>query len=76
MKPLSDLKIGDSGFVSSIENQDLEQQLFQMGLTPGQMIIVERISPLSDPIAISFAHSLMSIRLCDAKDILINTDDK
>ena len=69
---LSELKIGDKGFVLSIEDETLEQQLFQMGVTPGEMIQVERVSPLSDPIAILVSNSLLSIRLSDARNIIIS----
>ena len=46
-----------------------------MGVTPGKEIEVERISPLLDPIAVVVANLLLSIRLSDAKKIIINFDN-
>ena len=75
MKPLSELKVGEKGFVLSIQDDFLEQQLLEMGVTPGKEIEVERISPLLDPIAVVVANLLLSIRLSDAKKIIINFDN-
>ena len=76
MKKLSELRVGEKGFLSSIEDEFLEQHLLEMGVTPGQVIEVDRISPLSDPIAIVVANLLISIRLSDAKNIIISFDSK
>ena len=72
MKKLSELKVGDKGFVSSIQDEFLEQQFLEMGVTPGQMIEVERISPFSDPIAVVVSNLLLSVRLKDANNIIIS----
>ena len=72
MKKLSELKVGDKGFVSYIKDDILEQQLLEMGVTPGQMIEIERMSPFLDPIAVVVSNLLLSIRLSDAKKIIIN----
>ena len=71
MKKLSDFKVGEKGFVESITDEFLEQQLLEMGVTPGQMIQVERISPFSDPIAVVVSNLLLSIRLSDANNIIV-----
>ena len=72
MKKLSELKVGDKGFVVDIEDEILEQQLLEMGITPGQMIEIERMSPFLDPIAVVVSSLLLSIRLSDARKIIIN----
>ena len=76
MKKLSELRVGDKGFLSSIKDESLEQHLLEMGVTPGQIIEVDRISPLLDPIAIVVSNLLISIRLSDAKNIIISFDSK
>ena len=73
MKKLSELKVGDKGFVLSIQDESLEQQFLEMGVTPGQLIEVERKSPFSDPIAVVVSNLLISIRLSDADNIIIKT---
>lgn len=72
MKRLSELKVGDKGFVVDIKDKILEQQLLEMGITPGQMIEIERASPFLDPIAVAVSSLLLSVRLSDARNIIIN----
>ena len=71
MKKLSELSAGDKAFVESIQDEFLEQQLLEMGVTPGQLIELERKSPFSDPIAIVVSNLLISIRLSDADNIIV-----
>jgi Fe2+ transport system protein FeoA len=76
MKKLSDLNVGEKGLLSSVQDEILEQQLLEMGVTPGQLIEVERKSPFSDPIAIVVSHLLLSIRLSDANNIIISIENE
>ncbi len=76
MVRLSEMSIGQKGFVESVQDEGLQQYLLEMGITPGQMIKVERISPLSDPIAILVSNLLISIRVSDAKKIMIRSNDE
>ena len=71
MKRLSELLVGEKAFVKSIQDEFLEQQLLEMGVTPGQLIEVERKSPFSDPIAVVVSNLLISIRLSDADNIVV-----
>ena len=58
MKRLSELQVGEKGILHEVEDSILEQQLLEMGVTPGQLIEVERKSPFSDPIAIAVSVQL------------------
>ena len=71
MKRLSELQVGEKGFVESIQDEFLEQQLLEMGVTPGQLVELERKSPFSDPIAVVVSNLLISIRLSDAYNIIV-----
>lgn len=73
MRKLSQLSLGERAFVHSIEDEELEQKLFEMGFTPGQMVEIERKSPLSDPIAVLASNLLLSIRLVDANKIIVSS---
>ena len=74
MRKLSELKVGERGFVKQINDENLEQKLFEMGVTPGQLIEVERKAPFSDPIAIVVSNFLLSVRLIDAEQIFISKE--
>ena len=71
MKKLSELQVGEKAFVESIQDEFVEQQLLEMGVTPGQLIELERKSPFSDPISVVVSNLLISIRLSDANNIIV-----
>jgi Fe2+ transport system protein FeoA len=43
----------------------------EMGCIPGELIIVEQIAPLGDPISISVAGYQLSLRINEADSIFI-----
>jgi ferrous iron transport protein A len=71
MKKLSELKIGESGIIHSFENDDIFLKLMEMGCIPGELITVEQIAPLGDPISISVAGYQLSLRMNEADSIFI-----
>ena len=72
MKKLSDLKMGESGVIHSFENDEIFLKLMEMGCIPGELITVEQIAPLGDPISISVAGYQLSLRINEADSIFIN----
>ena len=72
MKKLSDLKIGESGIIHSFENDDIFLKLMEMGCIPGEMVTVEQVAPLGDPISISVAGYQLSLRMNEADTIFIS----
>ena len=42
-----------------------------MGCIPGEVVIVEQIAPLGDPISISVAGYSLSLRLSEAEEIFV-----
>ena len=71
MKKLSELHIGESGTIHSFENDDIFLKLMEMGCIPGEVIIVEQIAPLGDPISITVAGYQLSLRKDEAEGIWI-----
>ncbi|MCE2675245.1 MAG: ferrous iron transport protein A [Sediminibacterium sp.] len=72
MKKLSDLKMGESGVIHSFENDEIFLKLMEMGCIPGELITVEQIAPLGDPISISVAGYQLSLRMNEADSIFVN----
>ena len=72
MKKLSELKMGESGVIHSFENDEIFLKLMEMGCIPGELIRVEQIAPLGDPISISVAGYQLSLRMNEADSIFIN----
>ena len=71
MRKLSELKMGQSGVIHSFENDEIFLKLMEMGCIPGELITVEQIAPLGDPISISVAGYQLSLRMNEADSIFI-----
>ena len=69
---LDQLKENESGIIKHINDENLAIQLLAMGFILGEIIKVERIAPLKDPILITSGTNYISIRKADAKNIDIN----
>lgn len=71
MKRLSELKNGSIAKICSFENNDLFLKLMEMGCVPGELVKVEKIAPLGDPISITVAGYNLSLRLNEAENIFV-----
>jgi ferrous iron transport protein A len=70
-KKLSEMKSGTSATIRSFENDELFIKLMEMGCLPGEKITVEQIAPLKDPISVSVAGYILSLRLEEAENIIV-----
>ena len=69
---LSDLKIGESAYVCSLqENGVLKYHLLDMGLIPGTEVTLQKKAPMGDPVQIQLRGYELTLRLADAKKIEI-----
>ena len=71
MKRLSELKIGQRASILSFEKDEIFIKLMEMGCVPGELVKVEQIAPLGDPISISIAGYSLSLRLNEANSIFV-----
>jgi ferrous iron transport protein A len=71
MKKLSELRVGKTAIIHSFENDDIFIKLMEMGCIPGEKVKVEQVAPLGDPISISVAGYCLSLRLNEARNILV-----
>ncbi len=71
MKRLSELDAGSKARIMSFENNDLFLKLMEMGCVPGELVSIEQIAPLGDPISISVAGYNLSLRLNEAENIFV-----
>lgn len=71
LKPLSSLLKGEKAIISKIKDSALSLKLMEMGCVPGERVRVDAISPFGDPIAIKVSDYTLSLRLSDAKNILV-----
>ena len=68
---LSEIKVGKSVIIKSFEKDDIFLKLMEMGCVPGEVITVEQIAPLGDPISILVAGYHLSLRLNEAENIWV-----
>jgi ferrous iron transport protein A len=71
IKRLSDIEVGSTVVIKSFENNDIFLKLMEMGCVPGELIKVEQIAPLGDPIAITVSGYNLSLRLDEAQNIFV-----
>jgi ferrous iron transport protein A len=71
-KKLSELKSGDSAIIRRFEpDNTLYLKLLEMGCVPGEVISVEHVAPLGDPISIAVAGYSLSLRINEAELIWV-----
>ena len=68
---LSEIKIGKSVVIKSFEKDDIFLKLMEMGCVPGEIIVVEQIAPLGDPISILVSGYHLSLRINEAENIWV-----
>jgi ferrous iron transport protein A len=71
-KRLSEISVGKNAVIHSIDNDEVFLKLMEMGCVPGEIIRIEKIAPLGDPISVSIAGYLLSLRLDEAEKILVD----
>lgn len=72
---LSELKPGQTAIIEDFSDDDLSLRFLEMGCVPGEEILLERIAPLGDPIAIRVSGYSLCLRFSEAERILISTTD-
>ena len=72
MKRLSELRSGSKARIHSFEKNEVFLKLMEMGCVPGEIIKVEKIAPLGDPISIAVAGYHLSLRLDEAENIFVD----
>ncbi|MCI8331578.1 MAG: ferrous iron transport protein A [Clostridiales bacterium] len=69
---LNELKVGQSARICSVGAKGtLRLRLLDMGLIPKTIVTVRRIAPMGDPIEIDLRGYELSLRISDAKNIVV-----
>lgn len=71
VKRLSDIAVGSTVIIRSFENNEIFLKLMEMGCVPGEVIKVDQVAPLGDPIAITVSGYNLSLRLDEAENIFV-----
>ncbi len=73
IKKLSALRLGETGVIESVDQNDLHLKLMEMGCIPGEFIMVNQVAPFGDPITVKVAGYHLSLRLSEADHIWVET---
>ena len=71
LKKLSEIQVGKKVKIDSFITDDIFLKLMEMGCLPGEIISIEKIAPLGDPISIRVTGYILSLRLNEAETILV-----
>ncbi|MBL0145970.1 MAG: FeoA domain-containing protein [Chitinophagaceae bacterium] len=73
-KRLSEIRVGKRVIIKSFENDELFLKLMEMGLVPGEVVLVDHIAPLGDPISIYVSGYCLSLRIDEAEGIIVEDE--
>jgi len=68
---LASLVPGEVAIIESFSDPELSVKLLEMGCTPGEIVELEKIAPLGDPIAVRISGYVLSLRLSEAETVKI-----
>ena len=72
IKPLSDLKPGQSGVISKVGGSGrAHRRILDMGVVSGTRIEMERVAPLGDPIEVKVKGYHLTLRKEEAANIQV-----
>lgn len=72
---LSELKIGQKATIIEVRGEGaLRRRLLDMGLTPHTGIMIRKVAPMGDPIEIQLRGYELTLRVDDAKDIIVEEE--
>lgn len=68
---LSNLKPGEQGRILKLDSSigPIRRRLMDMGVIPGEMIKVEKVAPMGDPIEVTIKGYNLSLRKGEARGI-------
>lgn len=75
MKRLSEIAIGKKVVIKSFEKDEIFIKLMEMGCIPGEIVRIEQVAPLGDPISIIVAGYNLSLRLNEADQIFVEDSE-
>ncbi|MFM7053416.1 MAG: ferrous iron transport protein A [Bacteroidota bacterium] len=68
---LATVLVGQAAYIESFTDEFVELKMLEMGVVPGELVVVERIAPAGDPIALRISDSLIGVRKEEASKIQV-----
>lgn len=71
VKKLTEIAAGKNVVIKDFANDELFIKLMEMGCVPGEIICIDKIAPLGDPISVAVSGYMLSLRKEEAANILV-----
>jgi len=71
MVKLSELKPGQEAVIVEFSGEEVSIKLMEMGLVPGESVLLVQVAPLGDPISVNVSGYHLSLRLDEAEQIFV-----
>lgn len=69
---LADLNVGERGTILGIDDQGVLNRRFRdLGIVPGQLVEIENVAPLGDPMSVRCQGTSFAIRKLEASKIKV-----
>jgi len=69
---LSELKTGEKAVIKGFVSSEIELKLMEMGCIPGEIVLMENVAPLGDPVSIRVSGYTLSLRVNEADQIIVD----
>ena len=71
---LAQLKIGQSATIENFSDNFLSLKLLEMGCLPGELVTLEKIAPLGDPLLIAVSGYSLTLRKSEAETVMVSSE--
>jgi len=72
---LSEIGVGKTVIIKHFDKDEIFLKLMEMGCVPGEIIVIDQVAPMGDPISILVAGYHLSLRLDEAENIWVEEID-
>jgi Fe2+ transport system protein FeoA len=76
MNTLTNLQIGETAIIAGLQSGDCQNALLALGFLKGKTVEVTMRAPFHGPIAVRIGQTLISLRLEEALQVLIDTPSR
>ena len=71
LRRLTEVPTGKEVTIMEFANEDIHIKLMEMGCVPGEVIWIDKIAPMGDPISVAVSGYILSLRKDEAANILV-----
>ncbi len=67
LKKLDEFKVGETGLIKAVGGEGkIRRRLFDMGVTPGAIVLLRKKAPLGDPLEVTIRNYELTLRKSEA----------